>query len=89
MSTRPRASHTPEQPHEVPFREVEHQDPTDDERDGFDFIFGLGALRDEVFHGWESKAAEDAYWKEQRRKDAARQKLGRFGFSGQLPPTAP
>lgn len=67
------------QPFEVPYREVEHDEPWD-YPEGFDFIFGMGHVRDEIFHGWESKKAEDDYWAERRRADAARKKLGGFGF---------
>lgn len=73
-------SHLPNQPLEVPTREVHHDLPEDDYLYGVENIIGLGHIRDETFHGWESKAAEDRYWKDQRRKDEARAALGCFGF---------
>jgi hypothetical protein len=65
---------------DVPYREVEHEEPTDDYPEGFDFIFGMGHVRDETFYGWESEAARKAWWAERKRKDEARKKLGGFGL---------
>lgn len=74
-------SHLPDQPHEIPFREVEHDDfdpnaPLDSDY----WPTKMGHIGAETFHGWGSKKEEDDHWKDQRRKDEARKRLGGFGF---------
>jgi FAD/FMN-containing dehydrogenase len=69
------------QPHEVPFREVEHTEP--DDPDAWPWETGrysVGHVRGEEFWGWRSKAEEAAFWKERKRVEAARRRLGGFGF---------
>lgn len=68
-------------PDQIPYREVLHQEEDGEYLEGCDYLMGIGHVRDETFHGWESAAAEKRYWAEQRERDAARERLGGFGFS--------
>jgi hypothetical protein len=72
-----RLSYRDDQPYEVPFRAVEH-DEDDDGLEGFDFIMGTG--RNEFVEYW----GTESDWREERRdilrRDRARKRLGGFGF---------
>jgi len=67
--------------YEIEPGETEHGYAVDDYAWGEGF-FMSGTVKDEVFHGWESPAAEKAFWAERRRTDEARARLGGFGFRG-------
>jgi hypothetical protein len=67
-------------PETVPYREVEHDEREDNPDDWAFRSYPVGSVRDEDFWGWPTKADETAWWKERKRKDAARDQLGGFGF---------
>lgn len=72
-------SHLPDQPHEVPFREVEH-DIVDLEFPDLFWPRHIGIYRQAEYHMTEEELKE---WEDDmRRKDQARAKLGGFGFRG-------
>lgn len=70
-------SHTPDQPYEIPFRAVDHDEP-DYGPDGSDLIAGVGHAKPEEWWG------TDTDWRNERRdllrRDRARRNLGGFGF---------
>lgn len=70
-------SHLPDQPHEVPFREVEHQEFDDDPK-GYEQILGMGTVRDWTWWGGPKRDAE--FVKELEALEKRRAKLGGFGF---------
>ena len=71
-------SHTPDQPHEVPFREVAHEDPDDSMLEGMDYIGGVGAVKD--WDWWGSADDDRRLRAELATKEQARARLGGFGF---------
>lgn len=74
-------SHTPDQPHEVPFREVEHDEAQDRfDVDGRDMIGGIGTVRD--WDWWGSKTDDDRLRAELAERERSRARLGGFGFRG-------
>lgn len=66
-----------EQPYEVPYREVLHDEDGDDV-DGFDLIAGMGTAT--KIEWWGTDTDEREWRKEMRRKEKARRELGGFGF---------
>lgn len=71
-------SHLPEQPLEVPEREVFHDLPADEYPDGFDYIVGVGAAKTE--HIWADKATSEEWDAEISDRERRRALLGGFGF---------
>lgn len=72
-------SHLPEQPYEIPFREVEHEMAGERiDEDGRDMIAGLGRADYEDWWGTPTEAR--AARRELLRRDKARRHLGGFGF---------
>ena len=70
-------SYQADQPYEIPFRVVDH-DQDDEGPDGSDLIVGLGTARREEWYGTSTD------WKMERRdllrRERARKQLGGFGF---------
>lgn len=72
-------SHVPDQPYEVPFRTVDHDEETERiDEDGRDMILGIGRIDGEDWWGTTTD------WKTARkdllRRQRARRDLGGFGF---------
>jgi hypothetical protein len=63
-----------DQPFDVPFREVTHQD----HNDGYIDIRHIGTSRETEYYGSEEEWQEEL--EDLRRRDLARKKLGGFGF---------
>lgn len=70
-------SHLPDQPYEVPEREVAH-DHDDDYPEGSEYIIGMGHITKGTY--WMTKTQEDKDFKDARRREKAREQLGGFGF---------
>lgn len=76
----------PQQPDEIPYREQDHGFADDQPMYPDSWPNMVGHAREIEWSGTDADARE--YYADVERRDRARRELGRFGFSGQLPPAA-